>query len=463
MHAVELTGKSSPMPGLHNRVERPPKKFNEPLMEVVYQQRRDKVEHAQGLHLSSEDLRKFITSPAANRPRPSLDTRGKTLRLDMIESPADDANGHEEKVEATISMWQAIRNGDFAAVRQAIEDDETWSHGMLVNTRDPVTETTPLYMVAEHVRQQPEQLLELLLKHGAEPDAPSVYGVRPMHVVLINCATDLVPPIDALLAYKADINCSDGDGWTPLHYAARFLGNPDPIVRHLVNQGAQVNAVDVTNKTPLFMLLANGDHATALSWLIHTAQADLTIAGEFMFSHPTSGTVFLQSAKYGRLACMRELVRSDTAMRQLRKAISYQELNLATVILEKRLEKKNNSDNLASHIEELLELVKEFQRVLEGDPGSKVAKQIDLEKSGGRKTLRRRNALIAAVQRRRCKGMFSPDILSKSDGTFEGVEDQGKEPNLLKRLVSTTILPSLSFHRKNSSSDHQGECDRNAS
>ncbi|KAI7876517.1 ankyrin, partial [Lichtheimia hyalospora FSU 10163] len=209
-------------------------------------------------------LRLEILGPQSNK-EPQQPSKQKEEEDQDNES---DKGEYEEERVVTPSIWEAAKQGNVALVRQVIEDQGK----KIVNTRDPETETTLLYTTVAHVRQ-PESMLRLLVENGAEPDAPSVYGIRALHALPIHCPRPL-PSMQLLLDHHADINARDGDNWTPLHYAARFCKEPDTIVRQLVARGANVNAVDASGKSPLFALLANGDHASTLGWLIHSAKAD---------------------------------------------------------------------------------------------------------------------------------------------------------------------------------------------
>lgn len=352
-----------------------------------------------------------------------------------------DKEGEDEErkvVTPPPSIWEAAKQGNVALVRQVIEDQGK----EIVNTRDPETETTLLYMTVAHVRQ-PESMLRLLVENGAEPDAPSVYGIRALHALPIHCARPL-PSMQLLLDHHADINVRDGDNWTPLHYAARFCKEPDTIIRHLVSRGANVNAVDANGKSPLFALVANGDHASTLGWLIHSAKADITIKGEFLLFRPTPGTILLQTAKYARLECMKLLVQSPAAMDQLRTAITCHELNLATVMLRKRLEKQDPSS--AVQTDELLEIVEELRRSLEEDANSTVAYEIYMERTGkqaaaGTGLPRRRTTLLGTIKRSASKKtMMSQSSSSSSSADHKDIDASKtrieRRPTLMRRVLS---------------------------
>ncbi|KAI8388823.1 ankyrin repeat-containing domain protein, partial [Radiomyces spectabilis] len=168
-----------------------------------------------------------------------------------------------------VSIWQAAAKGDLDTLRYYIDHNET-DLAVLLNTRDPETECTLLHLVISSV-SDPYPMLRLLLEHGAEPIARNVYNVYPIQLLSLHCS-DPLPSMKLLLEYEADPNARDGDGWTPLHYAARFCRDPQPVMQLLVQHGADINAKDASQRSPIFLLLANGDHATALNWLVHDAK-----------------------------------------------------------------------------------------------------------------------------------------------------------------------------------------------
>lgn len=100
---------------------------------------------------------------------------------------------------------------------------------------------TPLYRAAD---KGFNSVVQVLLAHGADPNARAKDGATPLHTAMGQRAI-----IDALIARKANVNAAEDDGTTPLHIAAaRGL---DSIAQLLIEHGAQVDAKDKLNKTPL--------------------------------------------------------------------------------------------------------------------------------------------------------------------------------------------------------------------
>lgn len=226
------------------------------------------------------------------------------------------------------------------------DEDEDSLHCIadLINARDPTTECTLLYIIVSH-NPNPTELLRLLLSQGADATARNIYNVQAIHALFLRCP-DPLEPLKLLLEYDADPNAQDGDGWTPIHYAARFCKNPLPVMQLLVDHGADINALDTSKKTCLFGLLANGDFGLTLDWLIHTGKANVKVQGDFLDGQTRrtkKGTLLLQAAKYGRLACLRILISS---MESLDSILTMDELKLAIEFVRQQLVQVTERDDI---------------------------------------------------------------------------------------------------------------------
>ena len=107
----------------------------------------------------------------------------------------------------------------------------------------------PLHYATRLISHGPE-VIELLLKHGAEPNAAGQHGYRPLHAAaegIVNSRQ--VEKIAALLKGGADPNAQDNSGDTPLHLAA-INGHPEA-VDALLKGGADPNRVNNKGWTPL--------------------------------------------------------------------------------------------------------------------------------------------------------------------------------------------------------------------
>ncbi|KAI9300064.1 ankyrin repeat-containing domain protein [Cunninghamella echinulata] len=282
--------------------------------------------------------------------------------------PDDNQNNDHDCIRIhvpTISIWTAAEKGDIASLQHYIQQ----SHDPIsfLNRRDPKTECTLLHLAVNHL-ENPYPSLELLLTHGADPCARNIYNVQVLHTLSLNCPYPR-DCIELLLNHGAYINCCDGDGWTPLHYATRFCQTPLPVVQLLVERGSNVNALDSSRKSPIFGLLANGDHLDSLTYLIQHGKANIGICGDFLDTHTrstVSGTILLQAIKYLRFNCLHYLLDSPTLMSQLRPALTFEELSFANQLLHQYLDQPttHSSPNDVESIQSILSTLDQLKSSL---------------------------------------------------------------------------------------------------
>ncbi|KUL86304.1 hypothetical protein ZTR_08592 [Talaromyces verruculosus] len=127
-----------------------------------------------------------------------------------------------------------------------------------INYRDPVGPTALQDAVDHHYRQRGdlnyEQLMELinvLLANGADARLC-------LHRLCDSTWVEPISPvmIDRLLK-DTDINDTDADGCTAMHYLVRHLGQIDA-ARHLISRGADVNAINHKGNAPLHEVIMKG-------------------------------------------------------------------------------------------------------------------------------------------------------------------------------------------------------------
>lgn len=108
----------------------------------------------------------------------------------------------------------------------------------------PVFDKAMLPGLVEEAEHNDLKAAEYWLSRGHDPNVMWKHGgTRPLH------AAQSVEMVDLLLKYGADSNVQTHDGDTPLHVAARW-GKPD-IARRLLQAGANPNRKNVAGQTPL--------------------------------------------------------------------------------------------------------------------------------------------------------------------------------------------------------------------
>lgn len=103
--------------------------------------------------------------------------------------------------------------------------------------------------------------LRSAISNGADPDA----RLQASHPLVLATMAGSRPNVELLLEHGANPNAKDHTGRTALHYAA--LGSPDAdagLVATLVNAGADVNSKDLRDATPLDLASGAGNKDTTL-------------------------------------------------------------------------------------------------------------------------------------------------------------------------------------------------------
>ncbi|MFQ5495779.1 MAG: ankyrin repeat domain-containing protein, partial [Phycisphaerae bacterium] len=135
----------------------------------------------------------------------------------------------------------------------------------------------PLHLVAISgsgpldVRSKREALTRLLIAGGADVQARDGQGLSPLHWAARKGRSGMVA---LLLKAKAAIEAQDHKGRTPLHLAA--LGNHKGIIVQLVDRGAAVNATDKLGETPLHAAAHRFRPDATLALLTHGANVNAT-------------------------------------------------------------------------------------------------------------------------------------------------------------------------------------------
>jgi ankyrin repeat protein len=144
----------------------------------------------------------------------------------------------------------------------------------LLNGYDPdlldEDDGSPTYFLLEAVEFQNIQLVEVLLKHGANVNQENNNGFT----ALYSAASDGNIPLAKLLrAYQADSIAIRVNGYTPLHIAVQY--NHPAMVNYLLAEGVEPNQIDMNGQTPLHLAAKLGYDVIVQSLLAYNAIVDI--------------------------------------------------------------------------------------------------------------------------------------------------------------------------------------------
>lgn len=105
----------------------------------------------------------------------------------------------------------------------------------------------------------------ILLKSGVRAKYPNRAEASVLHYVAYDCVGDCMEIAHLLLKYGEDVNVTNINGTTPLHYAA-MMGHLG-MVQLLVAMGADVRVRNIYNMTPLHYAIGN-DHCDVVDFLV---------------------------------------------------------------------------------------------------------------------------------------------------------------------------------------------------
>ena len=151
------------------------------------------------------------------------------------------------------ALWTAAKDGRAGEVRRLLAEEV-----------DIAFQTSPLLQALLHGE---EEVVRVLLEHGADASAKDSAGATPMHHV----RRAGVLPMLLLLEKGAEVSAKRMDGSTPLHFAA--AGGHEAMVLILLEHGAEVSSKMDGGYTPLHAAAYRG-HETVARVLLHMG-ADL--------------------------------------------------------------------------------------------------------------------------------------------------------------------------------------------
>jgi ankyrin repeat protein len=164
---------------------------------------------------------------------------------------------------AEVRLIDAVKAGNVEAVRALVKRPTAATE---VNAAEP-DGTTALHWA---VRNDDQELAQLLVRAGAKPTAVNRYGVTPLSLAASNASA---PMVDLLLAAGADPNSSLPQGETVLMTAAR-AGSPQ-VVAALLAHGAKVDGKDERLGETALMWAAAHNHPEIVRLLVqHGAAVD---------------------------------------------------------------------------------------------------------------------------------------------------------------------------------------------
>ena len=132
---------------------------------------------------------------------------------------------------------------------------------------------TPLHLAA---RTEKEDMIKLLLRHHADPNATNLWGYTPLSVAVWCKAKPAIANL--LLDAKADLNLKSVHQYTPLELAAIY-GNTN-YAELFLKRGALVNATNISGMTPLHRAALGGQYPMVQLLLSYQANLnDLDVQG----------------------------------------------------------------------------------------------------------------------------------------------------------------------------------------
>ncbi|KJV74698.1 ankyrin repeat-containing protein 09 [Orientia tsutsugamushi] len=151
------------------------------------------------------------------------------------------------------ALHEAVKSGNIQAVRSLLCENSSLDY---VNSSDDVSHNTALHYA---VRACNLKIIDILLTHGANPNAKDMYNHTPFHYA---CSKGNLNVIKTLLKHGADSNAQNRNLDTPFHLAAHHC-EFEIIKLLLLKNGANLNVVDTTGITPFSecytMFMANQD------------------------------------------------------------------------------------------------------------------------------------------------------------------------------------------------------------
>ncbi|XP_078664037.1 uncharacterized protein LOC144907104 [Branchiostoma floridae x Branchiostoma belcheri] len=257
-----------------------------------------------------EAINKAITAHAGAAAAPRTDSHPQPQPAGgSSERPESSQEGSEEMDLDT--FYRAVEKGDVQTVRRGLDagvgvkvkrrwqgrDDMTSLHvaswygktevvELLLKHGADLEARTKDDMTALHVASGngETKVAAFLLKHGADLEARDVDGLTSLHVASQYRRTEVV---ELLLKHGADLEARDVDGLTSLHVASQYRRTE--VVELLLKHGADLEARDVGGMTSLHVASGNGRTEVAALLIEHGADLEARDEGGMTSLHVASG------------------------------------------------------------------------------------------------------------------------------------------------------------------------------
>jgi ankyrin repeat protein len=209
---------------------------------------------------------------------------GKTEILELLQASKTTSGITDVRDDSV--FYSALHSGNTTLVERLL------STGYRLQEIKPQGGLTPIHIA---VQDDHEEIVDLLLKKGADVNARTSWEATPLHLVARQGSRALM---DLLIMRGADVNAQTKDGDTPLHLAAAN-GRANQAY-DLLEKGAKVNATNRFGNTPL--LLAMGQSGSLIIEALVKGGANLN------FRTASGDTALHVAAQAGRVAVVSALV-----------------------------------------------------------------------------------------------------------------------------------------------------------
>lgn len=209
---------------------------------------------------------------------------GKTEILEILQKSK--ANSGVKELRDDSVFYNAVHSGNTTLVERLL------STGYRLQTIQFQGGLTPIHVA---VQDDNEEMVDLLLKKGADVNARTSWGATPLHLAARQGSRAVM---DLLITKGADVNADTKNGDTPLHLAA--ANGRANHASDLLEKGAKVDASNRFGNTPL--LSAMGQNGTLIIEALIQGGANLN------FQTPNGDTALHVAAQAGRGGMVNALV-----------------------------------------------------------------------------------------------------------------------------------------------------------